>query len=127
MGGWKKTQVGGVDWVKEVSLQSGSAVAHAALGVEIQVSGRSTMLYRDVSHLRESLNGAKIDAGVIVVPDDHLSAFLTDRAPSLREALETIKDVRADQVPIRLLPIGLDSFVDEAIPKRRTNLGRLGD
>jgi hypothetical protein len=124
MGGWQKTQVGGVDWVKEVTLESGASVAHAALGVEIQVSGRSTMLYRDVSHLRESLSHAKIDAGVIVVPDDELSVYLTDRAPSLREALETIKDVRADQVPIRLLPIGLDSFGEQAIPKKRTNLGR---
>jgi hypothetical protein len=82
------------------------------------------VLYRDVSHLRESLSDAKIDAGVIVVPDDALAIYLTDRAPSLREALDTIKDVRADQVPIRLLPIGLDGFSASAIPKRRTNLGR---
>lgn len=82
------------------------------------------MLYRDVSHLRDSLSQADIDVGVIVVPDDELSVYLTDRAPSLREARETIKDVRADRVAIRLLPIGLDEFSDVSIPKKRTNLGR---
>jgi len=123
-GGWTKTQVGGVDWVKEISLRSGTNVAFAALGVEVQVSGRSVMLYRDISHLRQSLNGAKIDAGVIVVPDNELARYLTDRTPTMREALETVADVRADQVPIRLLPIGLDGFVDTALPKRRTNVGR---
>jgi DNA repair photolyase len=118
--------VGGVDWVKEVRLEAGREVAIAALGVEVQVSGRSTMLYRDISHLRESLSTAKIDAGVIVVPDDDLAFYLTDRAPSLREALETIKDVQATRVPIRLLPIGLDGYASTAIEKQRTNLGRLG-
>ena len=122
-GGWKKTQVGGVDWVKEITLRAGSQVAVAALGVEVQVSGRSTMLYRDVSHLRESLRDAKIDAGVIVVPDDDLAYYLTDRTPSLREAIETITDVKANDVPIRLLPIGLDDFGDQPLPKKKTNQG----
>jgi hypothetical protein len=122
-GGWTKTQVGGVDWVKEINLKAGNQVAIAALGVEIQVSGRSTMLYRDVSHLRESLRDAKIDAGVIVVPDDDLAYYLTDRTPSLREAIETVKDVKADDVPIRLLPIGLEDFGNYALPKRVTNRG----
>jgi hypothetical protein len=122
-GGWTKTQVGGVDWVKEVTLRAGNQVAIAALGVEVQVSGRSTMLYRDVSHLRESLRDAKIDAGVIVVPDDDLAHYLTDRTPSLREAIETIRDVKATDVPIRLLPIGMDSFGDQALPKKKTNRG----
>ena len=30
--GWRKTQVGGVDWIKEVELRSGEDVAIAALG-----------------------------------------------------------------------------------------------
>lgn len=120
---WRKTQVGGVDWIKEVELRSGNDVAVAALGVEVQLSGRSVMLYRDVSHLRMSLNNAEIDAGVIVVPNDELARYLVDRCPTLREAIETIKDVRADQVPIRILPIGLDEFVDTPIPKKVTNLG----
>jgi hypothetical protein len=81
------------------------------------------MLYRDVSHLRESLRDAKIDAGVIVVPDDDLAHYLTDRTPSLREAIETIRDVKATDVPIRLLPIGMDSFGDQALPKKKTNRG----
>jgi hypothetical protein len=120
-GGWTKTQVGGVDWVKEISLRAAHQVAVAALGVEVQVSGRSTMRYRDVSHSRESLRDAKIDAGVIVVPDDELAHYLTDRTPSLREAVETIADVKATDVPIRLLPIGLDGFGDRALPKKKTN------
>lgn len=70
------------------------------------------------------MNGAKIDAGVIVVPDNELARYLTDRTPTMREALETVADVRADQVPIRLSPIGLDGFDGTALPKRRTNVGR---
>ena len=100
-GGWKKTQVGGVDWVKDVVLKAGNQVAVAALGVEVQVSARSIMLYRDVSHLRESLRNAEIDVGVIAVPDDDLAYYLTDRTPSLKEAIETIRDVkRLISVPI---------------------------
>ena len=123
-GGWHKTQVGGVDWVKEIVLKAGNQVAVSALGVEVQVSGRSTMLYRDVSYLRESLRDAKIDVGVIVVPDDELAYFLTDRTPSLKEAIETIRDVKAGDVPIRLLPIGLDRFGELALPKKVTNRGQ---
>lgn len=41
-GGWTKTQVGGVDWVKEISLQSGTNVAFAALGVEVQASAEAS-------------------------------------------------------------------------------------
>ncbi len=122
-GGWTKTRVGGVNWVKEITLRAGNQVAIAALGVEVQVSGRSTMLYRDVSHLRESLRDAKIDPGVIVVPDDELAHYLTDRTPTLREAIETITDVDATDVPIRLLPIGTDGFGDRALPKKTTNRG----
>jgi hypothetical protein len=85
-GGWKKTRVGGVDWVKQITPGAENQLAVAALGVEIQVSGRNTMLYRDVSHLRENLRDAKIGAGIIVAPDDDLAYCLTDRIPSLKTA-----------------------------------------
>lgn len=122
--GWQKTQVGGVDWKKSVECSVGGMRMTSTLGVEVQVSGRDVMLYRDVSHLRESLVGATIDAGVIVVPTDELAPFMTDRTPSFRIAQETVKDVRAEAEPIRILPFDPDSYEGAALPKRRTNLSR---
>lgn len=76
-GGWEITKVGGVDWMKAVSGRT--------MGVEVQVSGRSDMLAVDVLHLREEMQTGGIDVGVIIVPDDRLSRWLTDRTPNLRD------------------------------------------
>lgn len=124
VGGWEKTQVGGVDWVKTIHFVNGDTHLTSTLGVEVQVSGRDIMLYRDVSHLRESLVQARIDAGVIVVPTDELAPYMTGRTPSFRIAQETVKDVQAEAEPIRILPFDPNSYTGAALPKRRTNVGR---
>ncbi len=77
--GWRKLTVGGVDWTK--GNEQGSKI-----GAEIQVSGRSDLLAVDVLHLREELIAGNLDAGIIIVPDDKLSRFLTDRTPNFRTA-----------------------------------------
>ena len=112
-GGWTKTTVGGVDWKK--SNEQGSTIA-----VEVQVSGRSDLLAVDVLHLEKDLTGGKVDVGVIVVPDDTLSAFLTDRTPNLRTALRHIPE----SIAVQVIAFRHDGS-GPAIPKMVTNLGHL--
>ena len=107
--------VGGVDWTK--ANEQGSKI-----GVEIQVSGRSDLLAVDVLHLREQLIAGNLDAGIIVVPDDTLSYFLTDRTPNLRTARKHVES-RARDMAIRIVAFRHDG-PGSAIPKARTNLGR---
>ena len=115
VGGWDKVTVGGVDWTK--------ANAHGSrIGVEIQVSSRSDLLAVDVLHLGGELIAGKLDVGIIVVPDDALSRFLTDRTPNLRTARRHVEQ-HAQNMAIRILAFRHDGK-GPAIPKARTNLGR---
>ncbi|RWA81304.1 hypothetical protein [Mesorhizobium sp.] len=114
IGGWMKVTSGGIDWTK-VNGQG------ATVGVEVQVSGRSDMLAVDIMHLKEKLVDGVIDVGLIIVPDDVLSRFLTDRTPNLATAIKHINH-RASDLPIRVLAFRHDG-VGEALVKMRTNLG----
>lgn len=114
-GGWEKTVSGGIDWIKR--LADGRA-----LGVEVQVSGRSDMLAVDLNHLTRSLHQGAIDVGLIVVPDDVLSTFLTDRTPSLSAARHHIEMRGAETYPLMIIAFRHDSS-GPPLPKRRTNLG----
>jgi hypothetical protein len=116
VGGWTKTAVGGIDWQKSSGIG-------AKLGVEVQVSGRSDMLAVDVMHFKEAINRGLIDAGVIIVPGDRLSRFLTDRTPNLATAIKHVED-RASDMPIRIVAFGHDG-AGPALEKMRTNLGRI--
>ena len=115
VGGWTKLVSGGVDWTKVDT-------ADRSMGVEVQVSGRSDLLAVDVLHLHGELSGGNLDAGVIVVPDDTLSPFLTDRTPNLRTAIKHVQS-RARDMPVQIIAFRHDG-VGDAIPKARTNLGR---
>lgn len=114
--GWLKVTTGGVDWTKTTKRG-------ATVGVEVQVSGRSDMLAVDIMHLKERLVDGTIDAGIIVVPDDLLSRYLTDRTPNLATALRHVRH-RASDLPIRVWSFMHDG-VGSALEKMRTNLGRL--
>jgi len=115
-GGWSKLTVGGIDWKKTNSLG-------ASIGVEVQVSGRSDMLAVDIMHLREDITNGTIDVGIIIVPDDRLSKFLTDRTPNLATALKHVEN-RARELPIKVIAFAADG-VGDPLPKMRTNLGKL--
>ena len=115
IGGWVKITVGDIDWTKQ--NQEG-----ATAGVEVQVSGRSDMLAVDIMHLKEKIEHGGLDIGVIIVPDDNLSKFLTDRTPNLRTAIKHVEH-RAKDLPIRIIAFGHDG-VGPALTKMRTNLGR---
>jgi hypothetical protein len=63
-----------------------------------------------------------IDAGIIIVPDDTLSRWLTDRTPNLATAVKHIED-RARDLPMRVLAFRHDG-PGPALGKVRTNLGK---
>jgi len=118
---WVGIKAGGIDWIKRVRFNQ---TFLARLGVEIQVSARSDLLIRDVVHLRNSLQQAEIDVGVIVVPDDRMQKFLTDRTPSFSDAIRYIEVEfkEATTFPIVVIAIEHDG-VGPALPKKTTNLG----
>lgn len=113
--GWQKIISGGVDWTKE--NHEGSS-----LGVEVQVSGRSDLLAVDVLHLQEQLFNGQLDVGVIVVPDDTLSPFLTDRTPNLRTAIRHVER-RGQDIPVQILAFRHDG-IGKRLAKAVTNLGQ---
>lgn len=117
---WVGIKSGGIDWIKRMRYNQ---TFLARLGVEIQVSARSDLLIRDVVHLRNSLQKAEIDVGVIVVPDDRMQKFLTDRTPSFSDAIRYIEVEfkEATTFPIVVMAIEHDG-PGKAIPKKTTNL-----
>ena len=80
------------------------------------------MLAVDVLHLSAELLAGRIDVGLIIVPDDRLSRFLTDRTPNLRTAIRHI-GARASDLPFRILAFRHDG-IGPPLDKMRTNLGR---
>jgi restriction endonuclease BglII len=119
--GWVRTKSGGIHLVKRIRYNH---TFIARLGVEIQVSARSDLLIRDVVHLRNSLQKAEIDVGIIVVPDDRMQKFLPDRTPAFSDATRYIEVEfkEATTFPIVVLAIEHDG-PGKAIPKKTTNLG----
>lgn len=97
--GWSKKQTGGVDWTK-CHVVNGISVC---VGVEVQVSARSDMLVMDIEHLRVAMIDGEIDIGLLVVPSDSLSEFMTDRAPCVSDAKRHVRMARAEDLPILLL------------------------
>jgi hypothetical protein len=112
--GWVKTTSGDVDWIKSRHL----AQSRPCLGVEIQVSNRSDMLIVDVCHLKDRLAAGDIDAGVIVVPSDRTSVFLTDRVAKFSDALIAVTRAVAETLPLIVLGITHDG-PGPALPKQK--------
>ncbi len=117
----RRPKVGDIDWVRCKKING----TQVCLGVEIQVSGRSEMLYKDVLHLRRRIECGDIDLGVVVVPSDRLQRFLPDRTPSSSYAVKVIKEQDADRLPIVLIEIEHDG-PGPALIKRTTNTSRRG-
>lgn len=120
--GWIGIKAGGIDWIKRIRYNQ---TFLARLGVEVQVSARSDLLIRDVVHLRNSLQKAEIDVGVIVVPADRMQRFLPDRTPCFSDAVRYIEVEfkEATAFPIVVLSVEHDS-AGKAIPKKVTNQGK---
>ncbi len=113
-GGWTQTVSGAADWMKN-KVVNGTTLC---VQVEVQVSARSDLLIRDVIHLRDSLEQGSIDVGVVIVPSDVLGPFLTDRTPRMRDAIRTIKDARAENLPLLVIAIEHDGQ-GPALPKQK--------
>lgn len=113
-GGWTKVQSGAVDWTK-CHRANGIQVC---MGVEVQMSARSDMLVMDVQHLRVAMTVGAIDVGILVVPNDILGYYLTDRAPTLSDAKRHVDLARAMDLPLLLIGIKHDG-PGEALPKRK--------
>jgi len=97
--GWTKKTTGGVDWTKCKQING----TRVCIGVEVQVSGRSDLVAVDILHLSQAVKRGELDVGVIVVPDDRLAPFLTDRCPSLRQTARHVDEWRVDDFPLALI------------------------
>jgi hypothetical protein len=118
-GTWESKKSGDVDWSK-CKVVNGTRVC---VGVEIQVSARSELLYKDILHLKNRIVNGDIDLGVIVVPSDHLQSFLPDRTPSVSYARKVIVEQDADRLPIVLIEMEHDG-PGPPLGKKVTNTSR---
>ena len=104
-GEWNKQTAGGIDWIKRTRYNE---TILSRIGVEVQVSARSDLLIRDIVHLRNSLQSAEIDGGVIVVPDDRLQFFLPDRTPSYKDAIRYIEQEFKEAMTFPIVVIAIE-------------------
>lgn len=120
---WVQSKSGDIDWIKRFRYNQ-SIVSR--IGVEIQVSGRSDLLARDIVHIRNNLQDSNIDVGVIVVPADVFEFYLTDRVANFSYAVKYVEEElrEAKSYPIIIIGVEHDGFSDKALPKKRTNLGK---
>lgn len=72
------------------------------------MSARSDLLVVDMIHLAAAFREGRLDVGVLVVPSDRLSRFLTDRGPCISDAKKHAKAARLEDSPLILLAIEHD-------------------
>ena len=99
-----KNVSGDIDWVK-CKVVNGTRVC---VGVEVQVSARSDLLVMDMIHLHAAFRDGRIDVGLVIVPSDKLSRFLTDRAPCMSDAKRHAKAARLEDSSLVLFAIEHD-------------------
>jgi hypothetical protein len=104
LGGWTKKVAGDIDWTK-CKVVNGTRVC---IGVEVQVSARSDLLVMDMIHLHAAFRDGRIDVGIVIVPSDKLSRFLTDRAPCMSDAKKHARAARLEDSSIVLFGIEHD-------------------
>jgi hypothetical protein len=103
-GGWTNKTAGDIDWIKCHKV-NGTSVC---IGVEVQVSARSDLLVMDMIHLTAAFRDGRLDVGVIIVPSDKLSRFLTDRGPCISDAKRHARAARLEDSPLVLFAIEHD-------------------
>ena len=119
-GGWTKKVSGDIDWTK-CKVVNGTKVC---VGVEVQVSARSDLLVVDMIHLTAAFRDGRLDAGIVIVPSDKLSRFLTDRGPCISDAKKHAKAARLEDSPLILLAIEHDG-PGPPLPKQAKRSSRL--
>ena len=81
------------------------------------MSARSDLIVIDVYHLLDALQKGAIDVAILVVPDDTLGKYLTDRGPKFSDAQRHIERVGADKFPLRVIALQHDG-PGEALAKQ---------
>ena len=104
LGGWTKKTAGDIDWTK-CKIVNGTRVC---IGVEVQVSARSDLLVIDMIHLHAAFRDGRIDVGIVIVPSDKLSRFLTDRGPCMSDAKKHAHAARLEDSSLVLFGIEHD-------------------
>jgi hypothetical protein len=74
----------------------------------VQVSARSDLLVMDMIHLHSAFRDGRIDVGIVIVPSDKLSRFLTDRAPCMSDAKKHANAARLEDSSLVLFGIEHD-------------------
>ena len=120
---WVPSKSGNVDWIKRLRYNQ---TVVSRMGVEIQVSGRSDLLARDIVHIRNNLQDSHIDVGAIVVPSDEFEYFLTDRVANFSYAVRYVeKELReAKDYPIVLLAVEHDGYSPSCSSEKGDEQGR---
>ncbi len=104
IGGWTKKISGDMDWIKCKAVNG----TRVCIGVEVQVSARSDLLVMDMIHLNAAFREGRIDVGLVIVPSDKLSKYLTDRAPCMSDAKKHAKAARLEDSSLILFAIEHD-------------------
>lgn len=120
---WINSKSGNIDWIKRFRYNQ---TILSRIGIEVQVSGRSDLLARDIVHIRNNLQDSNIDVGVIIVPSDDFEYYLTDRVANFTYAVRYVEEElkEASSYPIIILGVEHDGFGEEPLPKKKTNLGK---
>ncbi len=72
------------------------------------MSARSDLLVVDMIHLTAAFREGRLDAGVVIVPSDKLSRYLTDRGPCFSDAKKHASVARLEDSPLILFAIEHD-------------------
>jgi hypothetical protein len=118
-GGWTNKTAGDIDWTKCRKV-NGTSVC---IGVEVQVSARSDLLVMDMIHLTAAFRDGRLDVGVIIVPSDKLSRFLTDRGPCISDAKRHARVARLEDSPLVLFAIEHDGPGDPLAKQAKRSPG----
>ena len=120
VGDWSNSASGDVDWIKCRSVDG----IRACVGVEVQTSARSDLIFRDIVHFQKQMREGQIDVCVEILPSDDLSPYMTDRTPRYSDGVRVIREMRADDLPVVLVAIEHDGFTNLPLGKKTTNKGR---
>lgn len=102
--GWAATDAADIDWTRSKAVR-GPCIC---MGVDVGIAARSSLLMVDMLHLSSAFRDGRIDVGIVVVPSDRLSRFLTDRCPCMSDAKKHARAARLEDSSLVLFAIEHD-------------------
>ncbi len=108
-----------IDWYKQTPDPYWDKLGGIGIGVETQF-GNNFQAYGDIQRLQLAYNSFEIGAGIIIVPSDELSAYLSNRCANfsntcmkLRQHFDAMAGARAFHIcPIGIIGVAHDGFVE---------------